>query len=160
MLKGFFEREKGSSLRWKIKGFRTELRYAWQRVWRGYDDSDVFNLNIKFLERYTQILKNFKENSVATFSYPDIIPITWEEFEANCYTEEETNTVLNRMIYCFENADAEDEIDALSYKYNIGSDSFDREAFHEEALKANESAQANLQEGLVLFSKHFRDLWY
>lgn len=82
-LKNMFKGLQGTSLGYRLRHIRYELRYAWQRVWRGYDDSMVFNLDYGFVELYREILKDFKEN---LHGYPGTM------------TEEEWNDVLDEMI--------------------------------------------------------------
>ena len=40
-LKNFWKNNKRSSLKWKLKNLRWELRYAWRRAWEGHDDMDM-----------------------------------------------------------------------------------------------------------------------
>ena len=46
-LRGFWKSRVGSGqkLWYAIGRYFDELRYAWQRAWRGYDDASIFNLN-------------------------------------------------------------------------------------------------------------------
>lgn len=92
MLKGFFKRNEGSSLKWKLKELRWELKYAWQRVWRGYDDCDVFGFGDRIIKKITLILEDFIETSSG---YP-------AEF-----SEDEWNNILKEMLEYFRNANEE-----------------------------------------------------
>jgi len=82
-LKNIFKDLEGASLGYRLRHIRYELKYAWQRVWRGYDDSMVFDMNDTFIELYREILKDFKEN---LHGYPGTM------------TEEEWNDILDEMI--------------------------------------------------------------
>lgn len=85
----FFLRKKD-----KIKDIQYEIKYGFQRMFRGYDDVDVFGLNDKFIERYIKILKSFKKNSM---SYP-----------AQLETHEEWMQIIDTMISYFKLADSDD----------------------------------------------------
>lgn len=52
----------------KIKDTYYEVKYAFQRMFRDYDDPDVFNLDLEFLDRYTKVLKRFRKK---LYGYPD-----------------------------------------------------------------------------------------
>lgn len=82
-LKNIFKDLEGASLGYRLRHIRYELKYAWQRAWRGYDDSMVFDMNDTFIELYREILKDFKEN---LHGYPGTM------------TEEEWNDILDEMI--------------------------------------------------------------
>lgn len=84
MLKDYFKIVKGSGLRYKLSKLRYELKYAWQRAWRGYDDTDVLNLNDNFTEKYLMILKDLRKSH---HGFPGSI------------TNEEWESVLDKMIY-------------------------------------------------------------
>lgn len=58
-LNGFLERTKGASLRYKLREFWWQLRYAWQRAWRGYDFTDVFELGYNFTAKMPVLLTEF-----------------------------------------------------------------------------------------------------
>jgi hypothetical protein len=82
-LKNIFKDLEGASLGYRLRHIRYELKYAWQRAWRGYDNSMVFDMNDTFIELYREILKDFKEN---LHGYPGTM------------TEEEWNDMLDEMI--------------------------------------------------------------
>ena len=82
-LKNIFKNLEGASLGYRLRHNRYERKYAWQRSWRGYDDSMVFDMNDTFIELYREILKDFKEN---LHGYPGTM------------TEEEWNDILDEMI--------------------------------------------------------------
>lgn len=66
-LREFRETYKGASFTYKVKELWWQLRYAWQRAWRGYDYMDTFELCFRFRERIVPILKDFRENNVGLF---------------------------------------------------------------------------------------------
>ena len=66
-LREFKKTYKDCSLRYKAKELYWQLKYAWQRAWRGYDDVEVFELSGRFTERMLLILKDFRKNNVGLF---------------------------------------------------------------------------------------------
>lgn len=95
-LNGFLERTKGASLRYKLREFWWQLRYAWQRAWRGYDFTDVFELGYNFTAKMPVLLTEFLKNNVGLF---------YDAEADKQLDEEETNVVIKEMIFYFENCD-------------------------------------------------------
>lgn len=56
--KRFFKDHKEQCLKHKLKDIYYEFKYAWQRAWRGYDDTEIFATNNTFMERYEAILSH------------------------------------------------------------------------------------------------------
>lgn len=75
-LKEFLEQYEGSRIIYKISRFKDEMKYAWQRAFRGYDDIELWNLDKVFVERYIEILNKWLEN---VNSYPP--SMEYEEWE-------------------------------------------------------------------------------
>ena len=82
-----------------IKGFRMwfrlremiwEIRYAWQRAWRGYDSTDVFELGFNFISLMPVLLREFRSKTIALLPDPD--------HPGKAHTEEETQRILDEMI--------------------------------------------------------------
>lgn len=145
-LRNAFEITKGSGLRWKIKTLYWELRYAWQRAWRGYDFTDVFELGYNFAAKMPELLREFKKYNVALFADRETHTI---------FTEEETDKVLDDMIFFFENCD-EDHV----YKRLFGVDFWEDE-YDNDKWKVVETEIDRCQtEAMRLFSKWVWDLWY
>lgn len=88
-LNGFLERTKGASLRYKLREFWWQLRYAWQRAWRGYDFTDVFELGYNFTAKMPVLLAEFLKNNVGLF---------YDAEADKQLDEEETNAVIKEMI--------------------------------------------------------------
>lgn len=129
MLKGFFKRSEGMSFIPKLNELKYELKYAWQRAWRGYDDADVFGFGDKIIEKITLILEDFIESSTC---HPyDLSPEEWEN-------------ILKEMLSYFQNAD-ENYVDE---NYNFDN-----------ILDQYNFMQGNLEEGMKLFTKHCYSLW-
>lgn len=70
-------------LGYKIKDLYYQVKYSLQRMFRGYDDTEVFNTDLTFIERYLKILKDFRKNH---YGHPVTI------------TDEEWNNILDEMI--------------------------------------------------------------
>lgn len=73
---------------WKVKHWikyaYLEVRYGFQRMFKGYDCVDTFETYIKFVDRYTKILTEYRKNH---FGY--VCGMTNEEWEA----------IIDEMIY-------------------------------------------------------------
>jgi len=147
-LKGAWDAHKGAGLSFRIKQFCWELRYAWQRAWRGYDFTDVFELGYNFVERMPFLLREFKENNVA------LLPALDDENRMSL-TEEETDAVLDEMIFYFENCN-EDHV----YKRLFGVYPWDEDFNHTKYRQAYEEKERCWNEAMRLFAKWSADLWY
>ena len=90
-LRGFWKSRVGSGQRlWRAVGnYFDELRYAWQRAWRGYDDVGIFNLNdrlcatlqlqlIDFYQSHHEIVDN-PEVDVAVLQIIDLLGYIGDE---------------------------------------------------------------------------------
>lgn len=71
-------------IKWKIKDAYWEVRYGFQRMFKGYDVVDTFETYSKFIDRYTKILKEYRKEHVG-----HIGTMTNEEWEA----------VIDEMLY-------------------------------------------------------------
>ena len=132
-LDSFLERTKGASLRYKLRELWWQLRYAWQRAWRGYDFTDVFELGYNFTAKMPVLLTEFLKNNVGLF---------YDAEADKQLDEEETNAVIKEMIFYFENCD-EDHV-------------YDPEKWESVRVEL-ERCRA---EALRLFSKWCFHLWY
>jgi len=56
-------------LRHFLKQLRWELRYAWRRTWRGYDDVDMFECFEMFRRRMIRILEDFIKHGNSLFQF-------------------------------------------------------------------------------------------
>lgn len=150
-LREFRKEYKKAKLTYKIKSLWWEIRYAWQRAWRGYDDTEVFELSYKFTERMIQILKDFRENNIALFPNPDYKDtVNYTDISLN---EKETNAVIDEMIYHFENSD----INAWTEKTDLIPS---REGDMEKITEFEKTAIEHEKQALAMFVKWFDCLWY
>lgn len=71
-LKDFFvsSRKEKIKLRRFFKELRWELKYAWRRAWRGYDDADMFECFEMFRRRMIRILEDFINNGNGLLNLP------------------------------------------------------------------------------------------
>jgi len=95
-----------------IEEFYWQHRYAWQRMWRGYDSTDIFNLDSNMLERLNTILKDFKIHNIALFNDTSDVSISDDyEFigEVKTLSEQETNDIIDKLIYLSKRANEEPE---------------------------------------------------
>ena len=123
-------------LKYEIKNIYWDIRYGFQRMKKGYDYLDTISAYSKFIDRYTKILKAYKENM---HGHPGRM------------TEEEWNNIIDKMIFHLyymdeENVDEELSKDipeswlpTLNTTYNI--------------------MEHHKNEFFKLFSEHFYDLW-
>lgn len=146
--KGVLKSTKGMGLRLRIETVYWQLRYAWQRAWIGYDSTDVFELGFNFVERMPFLLRDFKKYNNALF--PDL-----DNGFGAALTEEETDAVLDEMIFYFENCN-EDYV----YKRLYGIDPYEDEYDYEKWKVANEETNRCWKEAMRLFSKWSMCLWY
>ena len=137
---------KGSGLRWKIKTLYWEFRYAWQRAWRGYDFTDVFELGYNFATKMPELLGEFKKYNNALFT---------DRESLTTFTEEETDRVLDDMIFFFENCD-EDHV----YKRLFGVNFLEEEYDSDKWKAVRTELDRCRTEDMRLFSKWVWNLWY
>ena len=115
-LKGSWNRTKGCSLKYRLKELKWDIKYAWQRAWRGWDDCDMFNMDTCFISRQKEILKAFRENHWGLFNIPEEYRDSFKD-KLN-FNEEETDMIIDMMIYHLEMMN-EDHVEKLLYGKNV-----------------------------------------
>lgn len=143
-LRNALKRFPGACLSFRIKDLYWEIRYAWQRAWKGYDDTDIFELGYNFMHRMPTLLKEYKDHYNGLFYDTD---------KGRVLTEEEMNQLLDEMIFYFENCDEEHVYERLygqEFHYPYGND----------WKQVNEEVDRCQKEALRLFSKWCAHLWY
>ena len=70
--------------KWWLRDTYWEIRYGFQRMFKGYDSVDTFEIFDKFIDRYTKILTRYKNNHVGYCCE---------------MTEEEWDAVIDEMLY-------------------------------------------------------------
>ena len=123
-------------LKIKIRDVYWEIRYGIQRMFNDYDYVDTFSLCDKFIERYSKILKEFKEN---LHGHPGTM------------TEEEWNGIIDKMLF---------------HLYYMDEENIDKELYKDvpDNWIATWDTSATIMEYhknefFKLFSEHFYDLW-
>lgn len=122
--------------KWWIRETYWEVRYGFQRMFKGYDSVDTFETFSKFITRYTKILTDYRKYHVGYCS--DM-------------TEEEWDNIIDEMIYHLHYMDEETVTDELerdvpddwSASYKTVNYILDK---HKDAF-------------FELFSKYFYHLW-
>lgn len=131
-----------------------EVKWFWQRGKRGYSDRDVWNMDNWFLDIIVPMLKKLK---TIKHGYP-----------ANL-TPEEWDKILDRMIFCFK--EANDSTCSMINEYEekfiletFGNPPKDNKELRENYIRRTteiEKYQLKMEEeGFQLFSKYFHNLWY
>ena len=150
---------------WRIEKLyydtKLKIRRFFTRGIKGYDKSDLWDIDSWFIEIMPRMLREFKAQNNG---HPCEL------------TMEDWNNILDRMIYCFEEADDvkcsqqnewEDtfEIDSImDYNDNsfhlIAHPQENWEKWTERDLEISKYREERLNEGLELFKKYFRELWW
>ena len=119
-----------------VKDTYWEIRYGFQRMFKGYDSVDVFETFAKFIDRYTKILTRLRNNHCG---YPYNL------------TEEEWDAVIDEMIYHLKYMDEETVIEEL--ERNVPDN---WTASHK---TVGEILEKHKDQFFELFSKWFYNLW-
>lgn len=119
--KGFIEsvkEYKGAKPSVWLKCVLREIKWAWQRAWRGFDDSEVIDVAGAFFERTERLLKAFRDSdNYGCFPRLD---------GTNEYmSEAETYALLTEMIRVFENTD-----DDVCYEEMYGVNPYEDPVFN------------------------------
>lgn len=123
-------------LKRKIRDIYWEIRYGFQRMFKGYDYVDTFETHSKFIDRYYKILTDFKKN---LHGHPGHM------------TEEEWNNILDQMLF---------------HLYYMNEDHIEEELCKDAPESwiptwntSGEIMEKHKNEFFKLFSEHFYDLW-
>lgn len=157
-LKGSWKRTKGCSLKHRVNELIWDIRYAWQRAWRGYDNADIFNMDYCFVERYKAILKEYKDMHNCLFNIPEKYR---EQFNGRLnFTDEETDVIIDTMIFHLEMMD-EDYVEKVLYGQNIHDEGYNfRIRTIEDYKRISSIMNQNKEAFMKLFTDFFWDLWY
>lgn len=140
---------KGFRMGFRLREMMWELRYAWQRAWRGYDSTDVFELGFNFISLMPVLLREFRSKTIALLPDPD--------HPGKAHTEEETQRILDEMIFCFENCDEDVVWERVVGKPLSEISDYD---ILESMKSVSEEMQRNYKRAMELFSKYAWHLWY
>jgi len=112
-----------------------EIKYAFQRLFRGYDDRKSYDVYYEIAKFTLRHLKNFRK--LKKVGYP--MGLTMKKW----------NKILDKMIYAFERI-ANDDI--LVYQDKNGQ-------YKTRSEKNIKNINSKIDEGLTLFVKYFQSLW-
>ena len=125
---------------WKIKCWVKdicwEIRYGFQRMFKGYDAVDTFEIFAKFTERYEKILKEYKAHH---YGCPYDM------------TEKEWETIIDDMIYHLYYMNEQNVEHELSKGIS--------EDCSPSSLTVYEVMERHKDDFFELFSKYFYNLW-
>lgn len=113
-----------------------EIRYGFQRMFKGYDSVDVFETYYKFIDRYSKILTRLKKNHVG---YPYDLD------------EEEWENILDEMIYHLHYMVEDNVVDDL--KRDVP------EEWNPSQKNVDMIMDKHKNEFFKLFSEYFYNLW-
>jgi hypothetical protein len=119
-----------------IKDTYWEIRYGFQRMFKGYDSVDTFETFAKFRERYLKILTQYRKNHIG---------YVWG------MTADEWDAIIDEMIYHLRYMDEETVTEEL--EKDVPND---WSASHKTINNILENHKNSFFE---LFSKYFYDLW-
>lgn len=123
-------------LKHKIRDIYWEIRYGFQRMFKGYDYVDTFETYSKFIERYYKILTDYRNNM---HSHPGTM------------NEHQWYAIVEKMLFHLYYMD-EDHIDE-----ELGKDVPD--SWIPTWKTTGEIMEHHKNEFFKLFSEHFYDLW-
>lgn len=123
-------------LKHKIRNILYETKYGFERMFKGYDSIETFNLYSKFIDRYRKILAEYMNN---LHSHPGNM------------TEEEWQEILEEMIMHLDFMD-EEKVDRFLMKDLP-------EEWIPSMVTSYEIIEKHKNEFFKLFSQHFYVLW-
>lgn len=129
----------------KITDLIQNLKFAYQRVTRGFDDSELWSLDWTIARFILPRLKAFRAKNVHGVPIRYDAVIEEGNFSPPTYTEEEWKAILDKMIRAFELS--AHQWDSEYLKKNNLPDLYSKEYSDQ------------LDEGLKLFYQHFGNLW-
>jgi len=121
-----------------VPDFPRKGRLLWQRVFRGYDDNDVYNINSFVIDK---VHAPFKKYVTYQNEHGKSLPLEFAE------DPQAWLIILNKMWYAIDDYWKTDHEDG--YGISIME-------MTEEKQKAH---QARVDEGFLLFGKYLKDIW-
>lgn len=145
-LRYYFEKTAGAGIKWRIQAFGLELKYAWQRAWKGYADSDVWDITDTIIGTLPMLLREYRDTHHTLFI---------DETTGHELTKEETEEVIDQLIFYLENCDED-----IVYERLFGVDPFKEHVFNKARWQqANNECQRCKNEAMALLSKWLWQLW-
>lgn len=145
-LRYYFKKTAGAGFCWKIRALIFELKFAWQRAWRGYSDSDVWDICDEMTVTLPALLKEFRKCHHGLFV---------DEATHVILTEEETDAVIDELVFYLENCDED-----IVYERLFGIDPYKEPDFNKARWQqvANERKRCK-DEAMILLAKWLWQLW-
>lgn len=112
------------------------VRYGFQRMFKGYDSVDTFETYQKFIDRYTKILTEYRKNHVGY---------------VGTMTNEEWESIIDRMICCLH------FMDEQNVRNELEENIYDNWVASQESIDNIMNKYKN--EFFKLFSEYFYNLW-
>lgn len=145
-----------------FRELRWELRYAWRRAWRGYDDVDMFECFEMFRRRMIRILEDFIKYGHSLFPIPtqsEHHDELLKKFPKGYFDEEHTELIYQTMIYHLQMMD-EDYVEKTLYGNNIYDDDYKVSCRSIEDHKRIWSVMERNKDAFIkLFSLFYFHLW-
>lgn len=161
-LKDFFVSSRKTKLRHFFGKLRWELRYAWRRAWRGYDDVDFFECFEMFRRRMIRILEDFINHGHAYLTIPtqsEHYDELLKRFPKGHFDEEHTEIIYRTMIYHLQMMD-ENYAEKKLYGSNVYDDDYQIGCRSIEDIKRiNSVMEHNKNAFMKLFSLFYYHLW-
>ena len=161
-LKGCMKEYKGSALRFKCNRLLYELKLAWQRAWRGYDNRDVWDLSSMLKQRLIVTLEDYKKNRHGLWWCPEVYD--WkkvakydEHWDRFVFSEEQMNAILDTIIFHLQMSDA-DYVEKKLYGSNIYDDDYDFDS-RRNYTKIAKIRKQNQDAAVRLLGLLMDDLW-
>jgi len=146
---------------YKLKLPFKKIKWAYQRVKKGYSDWDLGDMDIWFLETIPKMLKDFKDknNAIPTSMFEEYLDAhkdqdDYLDDEAEKTAIAQWNKTLDRMIYCFNEANEDKCSKRNEYDYKT-----EKEAHLNKEKEITLYREEMLKEGFELFRKYFHNLW-
>ena len=165
-LKSLPEQIKGMGVRGKLREIFWQLRYAWKRAWKGYDDVDVFAISDRFRDRMILTLTEFKENNYCLFwvpqdsEYYDELGSIELPFTRRCFNKDDTDLIISMMIWHLKMMDA-DFVEKQIFGANIEDDDYDyRKRTMEDYRRIDNVVRQNKKAFMKLFYLFYDNLYY
>ena len=163
-LKDFFvsSKKEKPKLRYFLRQLRWELKYAWRRVWIGYDDVDFFECFEMFRRRMIRILEDFINHGNGLLNLPqesEHYKELLKKFSEGYFDEENTELVYQTMIFHLQMMD-ENYVEKKLYGNNIYDDDYEVDYRSIGDYKRIYSVMRQNKDAFMkLFSLFYYDLW-
>ena len=163
-LKDFFvsSKKEKPKLRYFLRQLRWELKYAWRRVWIGYDDVDFFECFEMFRRRMIRILEDFINHGNGLLNLPqesEHYKELLKKFPEGYFDDENTKLIYRTMIFHLQMMD-ENYVEKKLYGDNIYDDDYEVDYRSIGDYKRIYSVMRQNKDAFMkLFSLFYYDLW-